>query len=175
MQPQIQFSVAWCSSKCKIFDFVAYLVFSAQRLRFLSYFLAFSCPFLIGFFDSVIEKSTKFVRFVKGKQLACWQVLIKGDRSHLSIYDESKHAHINRHHKCSIDWLCVKRKRRAKAYSFMGKVWSLSGEEIHINHHPTANQNNANFLWKFTQNCWRTQKPYNLKRLTCYIMDRDEV
>ena len=33
MRPQIQFSIAWCSLKCNFFYFVAYLVFSAQRLR----------------------------------------------------------------------------------------------------------------------------------------------
>ena len=33
MQPQIKFPVTWCSSKCKIFDFVAYSFFSAQKLR----------------------------------------------------------------------------------------------------------------------------------------------
>ena len=53
------------------------------------------------------EKLIKYEWYVKGKQLACWQVLIKSDQSHLSICDESKDAHINWHHKCSIDWLCV--------------------------------------------------------------------
>ena len=87
---------------CGLFGF-----FRTEIKKFLSNFLAFSWPFLICFFDSAIEKSTKFVWFVKDKQFAGWQVLIKSDWSHLSICDESKDAHINWHHKCWIDWLCV--------------------------------------------------------------------
>ena len=87
---------------CGIFGF-----FRAEIKKSLSHFLASSCHFLMCFFDSVIEKSTKFVWFVKDKQFAGWQVLIKSDWSHLSICDESKDAHFNWHRKCSIDWLCV--------------------------------------------------------------------
>ena len=89
-------------SYCGLFGF-----FHPEIKKFLSHFLAFSCPFLICFFKSVLEKSTKFVWFVKDKQFACWQVLIKSDRSHLSICDESKDDDINWHYKCSIDWLCA--------------------------------------------------------------------
>ena len=87
---------------CGLFGF-----FRTEIKKFLSNFFAFSWPFLICFFDSAIEKSTKFVWFVKDKQFAGWKVLIKSDWSHLSICDESKDAHINWHHKCWIDWLCV--------------------------------------------------------------------
>ena len=58
-------------------------------------------------FYLAIEQSTEYVWFVKGKQLASYQALIKSSRSHLLICDESNNAYINWNHKCSFDWLCV--------------------------------------------------------------------
>ena len=50
--------------------------------------------FLICYFYLVVEKSNKYVSYVKG-------------RNRFLIYDESNNTYINWHHKCSFDWLCV--------------------------------------------------------------------
>ena len=90
------------------FCFVAYSVFSAQRLRNMCQtFYHFLASVLIRFFYLVMEKSTKYLWFVKSKQMASYQALIKSNRGHLSICDKSNNANINWHHKCSFDWLCV--------------------------------------------------------------------
>ena len=55
----------------------------------------------------VIEKSIKYLWFVKNGQLASYQALIKSNGSHLLICDESNNAYINWHCKWSFDLLCV--------------------------------------------------------------------
>ena len=130
--------------------------FRAEIKIFLSHFFAFSClRFDLFFFCSVIKKSTKYLWFVKYKQLASYQALIKCNGSRLFICEKSNNAHIDWHHKCLFDWLhvvmCVGVKIAKVSEKKVNISWWVSNS---LQQNKLANKNWMTQIWgSFSDNC----------------------